>query len=101
MISARYVFAPGIFEALRQIRPGAGGEYQLTDAIRLVIRGGGKVYGVRLHAHEHRYDVGNFDSYFRAFFEFALADEKCGSALRDYLKNLLSETQDWVLRTEC
>jgi len=89
VISARYIFAPSIFEALEQIQPGAGGEYQLTDAIRLVIRGGGKVYGVRLGADEHRYDVGNFDSYFRAFVEFALADEKCGLSLRSYLKNLL------------
>ncbi|MEJ2164749.1 MAG: UTP--glucose-1-phosphate uridylyltransferase [Desulfobacterales bacterium] len=89
VIAARYVFAPGIFEALEQIQPGSGGEYQLTDAIRLIIQGGGKVYGVRLRADEHRYDVGNFDSYFRAFVECALADEKCGASLRDYLKNIL------------
>jgi UTP--glucose-1-phosphate uridylyltransferase len=89
VISARYVFAPGIFEALEQIKPGSGGEYQLTDAIRLIIQGGGKVYGVRLRAAERRYDVGNFESYFQAFVEFALADEKCGASLRDYLKNML------------
>jgi UTP--glucose-1-phosphate uridylyltransferase len=89
VISARYIFAPSIFEALKQIQPGAGGEYQLTDAIRLVIQGGGKVYGVRLGANERRYDVGNFDSYFRAFVEFALADEKCGPSLRSYLKSHL------------
>jgi UTP--glucose-1-phosphate uridylyltransferase len=89
VISARYVFAPGIFEALEQIKPGSGGEYQLTDAIRLIIQGGGKVYGVRLRADERRYDVGNFESYFQAFIEFALADEKCGASLREYLKNML------------
>jgi UTP--glucose-1-phosphate uridylyltransferase len=89
VISARYVFAPGIFEALGQIKPGSGGEYQLTDAIRLIIQGGGKVYGVRLRADERRYDVGNFESYFQAFVEFALADEKCGASLREYLKNML------------
>ena len=89
VIAARYVFAPSIFEALGQIQPGSGGEYQLTDAIRLIIQGGGKVYGVRLRADERRYDVGNFDSYFQAFVEFALADEKCGASLRSYLKNIL------------
>ena len=89
VIAARYVFAPGIFEALDQIQPGSGGEYQLTDAIRLIIQAGGKVYGVRLRADEHRYDVGNFDSYFQAFVEFALTDKKCGASLRDYIKNLL------------
>jgi UTP--glucose-1-phosphate uridylyltransferase len=91
VIAARYIFAPSIFEALRQIQPGSGGEYQLTDAIRRVIQGGGKVYGVRLSADERRYDVGNFDSYFRAFVEFALADEKCGPSLRSYLKNFLQD----------
>ncbi len=89
VIAARYVFAPSIFEALGRIQPGSGGEYQLTDAIRLIIQGGGKVYGVRLHADEHRYDVGNFSSYFRAFVEFALADDKCGPALRSYLTSIL------------
>ena len=89
VIAARYVFAPSIFEALRQIQPGSGGEYQLTDAIRLIIQGGGKVYGLRLRTDERRYDVGNFDSYFQAFVEFALADEKCGTSLRSYLKNIL------------
>jgi len=89
VIAARYVFAPSIFKALGRIRPGSGGEYQLTDAIRLVIQAGGKVYGMRLRADEHRYDVGNFDSYFRAFVEFALADEKCGASLRRYLEHVL------------
>ena len=89
VISARYVFSPSIFKALEQIKPGAGGEYQLTDAIRLIIRGGGKVYGMRLGPDERRYDVGNFDSYFRAFVEFALADDKYGSALRAYLEGIL------------
>jgi UTP--glucose-1-phosphate uridylyltransferase len=89
VIAGRYVFAPGIFEALRKIRPGSGGEYQLTDAIRLILQGGGKVYGVRLRANERRYDVGNFNSYFQAFVEFALADEKYGASLRSYLKNIL------------
>ena len=91
MIAARYIFAPGIFEALEQIQPGKGGELQLTDAIRLVIKGGGKVYGVRLRSNEIRYDVGNFDSYFRAFVEFALADKKCGASLRQYLEALLND----------
>ncbi|MBW2429686.1 MAG: UTP--glucose-1-phosphate uridylyltransferase [Deltaproteobacteria bacterium] len=89
VIAARYVFAPSIFEALEQIQPGSGGEYQLTDAIRLVIQGGGKVHGIRLGVDERRYDVGSFDSYFQAFVEFALADEKYGTSLRDYLKNML------------
>lgn len=88
-IAARYVFAPSIFEALQRTKPGKNGEIQLTDAIRLVIQNGGKVYGVRLSEGERRYDIGNFETYFRAFTEFALADEKFGASFREYLQSIL------------
>jgi len=88
-IAARYIFSPTIFDALAKTQPGKGGEIQLTDAIRSVIANGSRVYGVRLRPQERRYDIGNFESYFRAFTEFALADEKLGGGLRNYLKELL------------
>jgi len=88
-IAARYVLAPAIFDALEATQPGKGGEIQLTDAIRAVIRGGGRVYGVRLGPEERRYDIGNFDAYFQAFVEFALADPRCGAALRRHMEHLL------------
>ena len=88
-IAARYVLSPAVFDALDQTAPGKGGEIQLTDALRAVIRGGGRAYGVRLTAAEQRYDIGNFESYFRAFVEFALADPKHGDALREYLEQVL------------
>lgn len=87
-IAARYVFAPTIFDALRRTPPGKGGEIQLTDAIRLLLQEGGTVYGVTLQG-ERRYDIGNFDAYFRAFVEFALADEKYGAGLREYVERLI------------
>jgi UTP--glucose-1-phosphate uridylyltransferase len=89
-IAARYVFAPTIFDALRRTPPGKGGEIQLTDAIRLLLQQGGTVYGVTLQG-ERRYDIGNFDSYFRAFVEFALADEKYGAGLREYVEKLIHD----------
>jgi UTP--glucose-1-phosphate uridylyltransferase len=88
-IAARYVLAPTVFEALAATPPGKGGEIQLTDAIRTVIKGGGKAYGVRLRAGECRYDIGNFESYFQAFVEFALADPRVGASLRAHLERLL------------
>ncbi len=88
-IAARYVFAPEIFKAIQHTKPGKGGEIQITDAIRLLIREGMKVYGVCLRQDERRYDIGNFQAYFRAFVEFALEDEKQGNALREHLKKLL------------
>jgi len=88
-VAARYIFQPDIFEALAQTAPGTGGEIQLTDAIRKLIADGKPVYGVRLGAQERRYDIGNFESYFRAFVEFALADERHGEDLRAYLEEIL------------
>jgi UTP--glucose-1-phosphate uridylyltransferase len=87
-IAARYIFTPAIFDALERIEPGKGGEIQLTDAIRLLIQEGKKVYGVRLRSTERRYDIGSFDSYFRAFVEFALTDEKHGESLRAFISEL-------------
>ena len=88
-IAARYVFAPHIFESLHETTAGVGGEIQLTDAIRRMIREGGRVFGICLHPHEQRYDIGNFNSYFKAFVEFALADERFGPDLRAHLEELL------------
>lgn len=88
-IAARYLFAPSIFHAIDRIEPGAGGEIQLTDAIRLLIQEGAPVYGVCLGQAERRYDIGNFDAYFRSFVEFALADERHGPALRAALEEML------------
>lgn len=88
-IAARYVFAPEIFGAIKRTPPGKNGEIQITDAIRLLMKDGGKVFGVCLRADERRYDIGNFLAYFRAFVEFALEDEKHGLALRKHLEALL------------
>lgn len=59
-IAARYVFAPAIFDALDRIKPGKGGEIQLTDAVRLLLQEGANVYGISLGPNEQRYDIGNF-----------------------------------------
>ncbi len=88
-IAARYVFSPRIFEALHVTQPGKGGEIQLTDAIRIMIQGGERVLGVKLPAGERRYDIGNFESYFKAFVDFALHDPEYGPELRDYARRLL------------
>ena len=88
-IAASYVLSPAVFDALEKTPPGKGGEIQLTDALRALIREGGKAYGVRLTGGERRYDIGNFDAYFQAFVEFALADPRHGEALRRHLEELL------------
>jgi UTP--glucose-1-phosphate uridylyltransferase len=91
-VAARYVFSPAIFDHLATTKAGKGGEIQLTDAIRSLIHRGGKVLGVRLAADERRYDIGNFESYYAAFVEFALADEKYGPGLREFLRTMLQQS---------
>lgn len=93
-VAARYVFSPAIFQALAETPPGKGGEIQLTDAIRRLLREGGKGIGVRLAPDERRFDIGNFDSYFRAFAEFALADTVFGPALRIHVQRVLGESRE-------
>jgi UTP--glucose-1-phosphate uridylyltransferase len=88
-IAARYVLSPVVFDALADTKRGKGGEIQLTDAIRTVVRNGGRAYGVRLRPGERRYDIGNFEAYFETFVEFALADPKFGPALRRRLLDVL------------
>jgi len=88
-VAARYVFSPEIFEYLRNTTPGKGGEIQLTDAVRRMIHDRKRFLGVRLSPSETRYDIGNFESYFTAFAEFALADPTYGAAVKQHLKKLL------------
>src|SRR5207302_8155538 len=92
-VAARYVFKPVIFEWLAQTPPGKGGEIQLTDAIRLLLRHGGQVRGMPLAPGERRFDIGNFESYFRAFIEFALADPRYGADLRAFVRSLIDPPQ--------
>jgi UTP--glucose-1-phosphate uridylyltransferase len=88
-VASRYVLSPAIFEALEETEPGKGGEIQLTDAIRILLKRGAKGVGMVLPADERRFDIGNYGSYFRAFADFALADPDYGDQLRDYLRGIL------------
>jgi glucuronokinase len=73
-IAGRYAFPPVLFQWLEQTERGRGGEIQLTDAIRAMIRAGHSVVGTALRPDERRYDVGEFEPYFEAFAEYARVD---------------------------
>ncbi len=88
-VAARYVFDAEIFDYLERTQPGKGDEIQLTDAIREMIADGKKFLGVRLRLDEPRYDIGNYDSYFQSFVQFALEDPEYGESLRQWLKEIL------------
>lgn len=85
-VAARYVLSAAIFDALRRTLPDRRGEIQLSDAIKMLIQQGEPVYAWVLSPDQPRYDVGNFESYFRAFVDFAVNDERFGYLARKYLK---------------
>jgi UTP--glucose-1-phosphate uridylyltransferase len=87
-VLGRYVFTPGIFDAIAQVGPGAGGEIQLTDAIGVLLATE-DVYGYTFT--EGRYDVGNKLDYLRATVELALAREDLGPAFREWLSGYVRE----------
>lgn len=100
-VAARYVFSSDIFAYIEKTPPGAGGEIQITDSIRLMLQNGHPVWGVRLSEDEVRYDIGNFQSYFEAFFDFSLNDAEYGAAFRAYAAVKLDQkTEDGERKME-
>jgi UTP--glucose-1-phosphate uridylyltransferase len=90
-VAARYTFTPAIFEVLDRTLPDRRGEIQISDAIRLLIQKGAPVYAWLVSPEQRRYDVGNFESYYRTFIDFALADERYGYLVRKYIKKIAYE----------
>src|SRR5580693_2386509 len=84
-IIGRYILTPRIFDMLETITPGAGGELQLTDAIKALLQYE-KVYG--FHYEGKRHDAGDKQGFLRATVEFALKREDLGPPFRTWLKNL-------------
>ena len=66
-IAGRYAFDPVIFDYIQRTPRGAGGEYQITDSIDLMLKEGNEVWCVALGEGEIRRDIGTFETYFEAF----------------------------------
>ena len=88
-VAARYVLSPAVLDALRRTTPGAGGELQLADALRILLAEGADVVAVPLEPGERRHDVGTPAGYARAFLTWALGDPELGPELRDHARELL------------
>jgi len=82
----RYVLTPEIFDAIRQTPPDAGGEIQLTDALRLLAREQA-VYAYRFEG--GRYDIGKKLDYLRATVEMAVERDDLGPGFRAFLSDLV------------
>ena len=84
-IIGRYIFTPDIFEAIEQTQPGAGGEIQITDAMRLLLKSR-PFYAVKLEGKRH--DAGDKLGFLIATVELALKREDLGGVFREYLRSL-------------
>ena len=84
-IIGRYVLTPRVFELLESTQPGAGGEIQLTDAIKALLKVE-KVFGYNFEG--KRYDAGDKFGMLQATVEFALKRSDLGPKFREYLKGL-------------
>src|SRR6266702_1202991 len=82
-ITGRYLLPPAIFECLERTKPGAGGEIQLTDALKLLA----KEQGLWAYIYEGiSYDAGDKLGFLIATVELALQNKELGEPFRSYLK---------------
>ncbi|MEJ2685516.1 MAG: UTP--glucose-1-phosphate uridylyltransferase GalU [Candidatus Sulfobium sp.] len=81
-IIGRYILTPDIFGVLQKSRPGKGGEIQLTDAIRALLKTR-PVYGFLFKG--KRYDAGDKFGYLKATVDFAMKNAELSEQFRSYI----------------
>jgi UTP--glucose-1-phosphate uridylyltransferase len=84
-VIGRYILTPAIFDCLAKIQAGAGGELQLTDGMRMLLKKE-KMYAYVYEG--QRYDTGDKLGFLKATVEFALKRQDLGGPFREYLKGL-------------
>jgi UTP--glucose-1-phosphate uridylyltransferase len=81
-VVGRYVLKPRIFDHIRALKPGAGGELQLTDAIQSLLADE-QVLAYKYHG--TRFDCGSKLGYLKATVEFALRHPEVAKDFQEYL----------------
>ncbi len=81
----RYVMDNCIFDVIKDLKPGKGGELQITDALNILAAGG---KAVAYDFEGRRYDLGAKQGYMEANIEYGLRDKEIGETLKAYLKTL-------------
>jgi UTP--glucose-1-phosphate uridylyltransferase len=84
-VIGRYILTPGVFETLAETQAGVGGELQLTDGLRQLLKKE-KMYGYVFEGKRH--DTGDKLGFLKATVEFALKRPDLGEHMRQYLKDL-------------
>jgi UTP--glucose-1-phosphate uridylyltransferase len=87
-VIGRYILTPRVMNNLNQIKPSAGGEIQLTDAIAMEVTEGRPVYGYRFRG--ERFDCGSKAGFLQATVAFGLARPDLRDEFSGYLQQLLS-----------
>lgn len=87
-ILGRYVLQPAIFDILENLKPGYGGEIQLTDGLKELCK---QKDMVAVDFEGKRYDTGNLRGFLEATIDFALAHPETGEWLRSFLKSKAGE----------
>jgi UTP--glucose-1-phosphate uridylyltransferase len=82
-----YILPPEIFSALRQVKPGKGGEIWLVDAINLLKNAGVPIYTVVIENGKY-YDTGNKFEYLKTVIEFAIEHKEISVPFKSFLKSL-------------
>ena len=90
VFAGRYVFTPEIFDYLETTAPGKGGEIQLTDAMRAMVRKH-PMYGKKLAG--KRYDIGDKEGFIKTNIEFGLRDETIRTQLKAYIQQLAQDLE--------
>jgi UTP--glucose-1-phosphate uridylyltransferase len=84
-IIGRYILTHDIFESISNVEPGSGGEIQLTDSLKLLLRSR-PIYAYKFEG--KRYDAGDKLGFLKATVEFALQRHDLGGPFKEYLKSL-------------
>jgi UTP--glucose-1-phosphate uridylyltransferase len=85
VIAARYVFSPKIFDYIEKTPRGKGGEVQLTDAMKLMLRDSA-MYGLLLDGHRH--DIGNKLDFLKTNVIYGIDREDFGAEFREFIKEI-------------
>ena len=87
-VIGRYILNPTVLRSLNQMKAGAGGEIQLTDAIAREIGGETGVYGYRFRG--QRFDCGSKSGFLQATVSFGLARDELRDDLLGYIRDVVA-----------